>query len=207
MKKNTDNIGLILLAAGASRRLGTPKQLLHFQNETLLKRTVKIALDSGCRPVIVVLGANAEKLAGEIEKLDVEIVENTEWKHGMGTSIRVGIKRFSDNYPNASGVILMVCDQPFVSVDLIENMVRNFHSSNAPIVASSYGDTIGVPALFSRSIFPELMQLMTDNGAKKIIYEHQENVIKIPFEAGGIDVDTEQDYLNLMKSDECDFEK
>jgi molybdenum cofactor cytidylyltransferase len=202
MEKTTGNIGIVLLAAGASRRLGKPKQLLRFQNETLLKRTVKIALDSNCRPVIVVLGANAERLALEIEEFDVEIVANTEWEHGMGTSIRVGIKRFSENHPNASGVILMVCDQPFVSVDLIEKMVRNFQLSNAPIVASFYGDTMGVPALFSRCIFPELMLLEADNGAKKIIYKHRENVIKIPFEVGSIDIDTEQDYLSLIKTEE-----
>jgi molybdenum cofactor cytidylyltransferase len=207
MEKNSENIGLILLAAGASKRLGKPKQLLQFQNETLLKRTVKIALDSCCHPVIVVLGANAEKLAGEIEEFDIEIVENTEWEHGMGTSIRIGTKRFSENNPNALAVVLMVCDQPFVSVDLIEQLVRNFQLTNAPIVASSYGETIGVPAVFSRQIFSELMLLEADNGAKKIIYEHGENVVKIPFEAGIIDVDTEQDYLNLMKSVEANFEQ
>lgn len=201
MEKNTENIGLILLAAGASKRLGKPKQLLQFQNETLLKRSVKIAHDSCCHPVIVVLSANAEKLALEIEEFNVEIVVNTESEHGMGTSIQIGTKYFSENHPDISGVILMVCDQPFVSVDLIEKMVRSFRQTNALIVASSYRDTIGVPALFSRLIFTELMQLTADDGAKKIIYKHRENVINIPFEAGAIDVDTEQDYLNLIKTE------
>jgi molybdenum cofactor cytidylyltransferase len=206
MEKTTDNIGLILLAAGASKRLGKLKQLLHFSGETLLQRAVKTALASECRPLIIVLGANAEKLAREIEEFDVELVENTEWENGMGTSIQIGIKHFSENYPNAAAVVLMVCDQPFVSVDLIEQLVRSFRRTNAPVTASSYGNTVGVPALFSRKLFPELMQLKADNGAKKIIYEHRENVIKIPFEEGLIDVDTEQDYLNLMKSVKSDFE-
>ena len=199
MEKTTDNIGIILLAAGASKRLGKPKQLLQFQNETLLKRSAKIALDSHCHPVIVVLGANAEKLRVEIEAFDVEIVENADWEHGMGTSIQIGIKRFSENYPNASGVVVMVCDQPFVSADLIEQLVKSFRQTSAPIIASSYGETIGVPALFSRQIFPELMLLEADNGAKKIIYKHRKNVVMIAFEAGATDVDTEQDYSNLIK--------
>lgn len=207
MEKTTDNIGLILLAAGASKRLGKPKQLLQFQNETFLKRSVKIALDSVCHPIIVVLGANAEKLTDEIKEFDVEIVENKEWENGMGTSIQIGMKRFLENYPNASAVVSMVCDQPFVSVDLIEQLVKVFRLTGAPIVASAYGETVGVPALFSRRIFQELMLLKADNGAKKIIYEHRKNVVKIPFEAGVTDVDTEQDYLNLIKSSKSDFEQ
>ena len=197
METTTESIGLILLAAGASKRLGKPKQLLQFQNETLLKRSVKIALDSGCHPVIVVLGANAEKLKDEIVEFDVEITENPVWENGMGTSIQIGMQSLSENHPNASAVVLLVCDQPFVSVELLEQLIENFRLTNAPIVASAYGDTMGVPALFSRQIFAELMLLEADNGAKKIIYEHRQNVVKIPFEAGTIDVDTEQDYLNL----------
>lgn len=207
MEKKPDNIGLILLAAGASKRLGKPKQLLQFQNETLLKRSVKIALGSGCHPVIVVLGANAEKLSSEIEEFDVEIVENAKWEHGMGTSIRIGVKRFSENFPNASGAVVMVCDQPLVSVDLIKQLVKSFRRTSAPIIASSYGETIGVPALFSRQIFPELLTLKKDNGAKKIIYKHRENIVKIAFEAGVIDVDTEQDYLKLLTTTKSDFEQ
>jgi len=199
MEKTTDNIGLILLAAGASKRLGKPKQLLQFNGETLLQRAVKTALASDCHPVIVVFGANAEKLIGEIEEFDIEVAENPNWENGMGTSVQIGMESLSKNYPNASGVVLMVCDQPFVSVDLLKQLSENFRLTNAPIVACSYEDTIGVPALFSRQFFPELMALKADNGAKRIIFEHRENVFKIPFEAGVIDIDTEQDYLNAKK--------
>lgn len=202
VKKTVDNIGLILLAAGASKRLGKPKQLLRFRGETLLGRIVKTALASDCRPIIVVLGARAEKLKPEIEEFDVKIFENSDWEKGMGTSIRIAAESLLEDFPETSGAILTVCDQPFVSTELIEQMTENFRSSEALIVACSYNNTLGVPALFRRRLFPELAALESDEGAKKIIYKHLENVVEVPFEAGVFDVDTEQDYLNLIKSDE-----
>ena len=199
MKNSPENIGIIILAAGASNRLGKPKQLLQFEGETLLKRAVRTALASRCRSVIVVLGAQAENPKREIAEFDVEIVENPNWENGMGTSIQIGLKSLLMIHPDVSGVILTVCDQPFVSANLISQIVESFQTTNAPIVACSYEDTIGVPALFSRQFFPEFMALKADNGAKKIIFEHREKVIEIPFEAGAIDIDTEQDYLNAKK--------
>jgi molybdenum cofactor cytidylyltransferase len=201
MIKSVDNIGLILLAAGASRRLGKPKQSLQFEGETLLRRAVKTALASDCQSVIVVLGANAEKLELEIEEFDAHIIKNPDWERGMGTSIQIGLEELLKRQPKISGVILAVCDQPFVSVGLLKQLTENFRLTNAPIIACAYGETLGVPTLFSRNLFSELLTLKADNGAKKIIYKHREKVIKIPFEAGALDIDTEQDYLNLIESD------
>lgn len=199
LKNSTEKIAVIVLAAGESKRLGKPKQSLYFQGETLLKRAVKAAVNSPCRPVIVVLGANAQTLKPAIEALDVEIVENSDWKNGMGSSIRSALKKLLENYSDAAGVILTVCDQPFVSAQLLAELVEKFLATDAPIVACAYGETIGVPALFSRRLFPELLALKAGHGAKKIIYEHLENVVEIVFEAGAIDVDTERDYLNLIE--------
>lgn len=201
MEKIAADIGLILLAAGKSSRLGKPKQLLRFRGETLLRRSVKSALASGCRPVIVVLGANAEMLKKEIEEFNVEIVENLIWENGMGTSIQSGVGALLKNNYDAAGAIIMTCDQPFVSVDLIKQIIKNFQRTNAPIVASSYGETVGVPTFFSRALFPELTALKADSGAKKIICAHRKTVLEIPFEAGATDIDTEEDYLNLIESD------
>ena len=205
MKDSNGKIGIVILAAGASKRLGKPKQLLVFEGETLLKRAVKTALASGCRPVIIVLGAETEKMKSQIEEFEIKIIENPDWQDGMGTSIQIGVRELSKIRPDISGAVLMVCDQPFVSVNLIARMVEKFRASDAPLVACSYGNTLGVPALFSRRLFPELLALNADKGAKKVIYEHLENVIEIPFEAGAIDVDTEQDYLNLIKFDTSDL--
>ncbi len=207
MRNSVENIGIIILAAGASKRLGKPKQLLVFQGETLLKRAVKTALASGCRPVIVVLGANGEILKPEIEAFNIEIAGNANWENGMGASIQAGVKKLLKICPDASGAILTVCDQPFVSADLISQLTKSFRATDAPIIACSYNETIGVPALFSHRLFPELIALKADNGAKKIIYKYKKNVIEIPFESGATDVDTEQDYLNLIDLEEYDFGK
>lgn len=200
MEKISAQIGLILLAAGQSKRLGRPKQLLEFRGETLIDRSIKTALDSICRPIIVVVGANAENLRGEIGKFDVELIENPEWEKGMGTSVKIGVRTLLQNYPKASGAVLTVCDQPFVSSALINRLAEIFQTSDAPIIASSYENTLGVPALFGRDLFDELANLNADEGARKIIDGHREKVFKIPFGAGAIDVDTEQDYQNLIKS-------
>lgn len=199
MRNSAENIGVIILAAGASKRLGRAKQTLRFQDETLLKRAAKTALASACRPVIVVLGADAEKLKPEIEEFETEIAENPDWENGMGSSIRAGLKKLLEIQPDVSGAVLMVCDQPFVSAEIIDELTEVSRATNAPIVACAYGETIGVPALFSRNLFPELMTLEPNGGAKKLIYKYKENIVAIPFEAGAIDVDTEQDYLNLVK--------
>ncbi len=201
MKTPVDNIGLILLAAGASKRLGKPKQSLYFKGETLLRRAVKTALASDCHPVIIVLGANAKNLEREIKEFDVEIIENPDWEKGMGSSIQIGLEKLLKIYPEVSGVILAVCDQPFVSAGLLKQLTENFRLTDAPVIACAYGETLGVPTLFGRNLFSELITLKADNGAKKIIYKHLEKVIKIPFEAGALDIDTEQDYLNLIESD------
>jgi molybdenum cofactor cytidylyltransferase len=205
MQKTVENIGLIVLAAGASKRLGRSKQLLRFQGETLLKRSIKNALDSDCRLVIVVLGANAETLRLEIEEFDVEIAENLDWENGMGTSIKIGLEKLLEMQPDISGAILTVCDQPFVSANLINRLVKNFLENNVPVVACSYDNTIGVPALFSRELFSELADLDSEGGAKKIIYKYKENMIEIPFQSGMTDIDTEDDYLKLLNSGEQRF--
>lgn len=204
MRGNNDKIGIILLAAGESKRLGKPKQLLEFNGETLLGRAVKTALATGCRPVVVVLGANAGKLRDEIENTAAIIIENTNWEKGMSSSIKTGLKFLQTAAPDISGTILMVCDQPFVSVELIEQLIGNFRQSNAPIVAATYGETIGVPALFSRRLFPELLNLESDGGAKKLIHKHREKVVRVSFPKGVIDVDTAEDYLNLTRA-KADF--
>src|SRR5690349_780585 len=109
-----NKIGLIILAAGASTRLGTPKQILKFKGETLLRRIAREATSSVCRPVVVVLGCEFERLKCELTNLDVHIIENSEWEEGMASSIRAGIKKLLEINGSAEAVVLTVCDQPFV---------------------------------------------------------------------------------------------
>ncbi len=197
MAMPTDSIGVILLAAGASARLGEPKQLLVFQGATLLRRQAKIALAASAS-VVVTLGSRIEILRKEIEDLPVAIVENEDWKSGMSGSIRIGLKKLIDD-DSLKAVILMVCDQPFVDETLLAKLIAGFYETDAPIVACAYRNTLGVPALFHRKLFPELLALDARTGAKRLIKKYHAQTAAVSFPEGAFDVDTPTDYENLMK--------
>ena len=191
-------IGIILLAAGASVRLGEAKQLLEFDNQTLLRRSAETALKvSDC--VVITLGARSEILRREIEDLPVKIVENEYWDAGMGGSVRIGLATLIEKAENLKGVIIMVCDQPFVSRDCLEKLIAKFKETNAPIVACEYSNTLGVPVLFSANIFPELLALEFSHGAKTLIKKHRQQVVSVAFPEGAFDIDTPEDYERLLK--------
>lgn len=192
-------VGLIILAAGASTRMGTPKQLLRYGQQSLIRHVVEIAIASVCHPVIVVLGAYAECIQPEIEPLQIHPVANPDWPQGMSTSIRVGLETLNTLNPNAESVVLMLCDQPFVCPQLINQLVAEYQTSLKPIVASEYAANLGVPALFSRSLFPQLLTLTGVSGAKQLIKKYAQDVLAVPFPKGFIDLDTPQDYQQLLQ--------
>ena len=201
-KPGSTNIGLILLAAGESSRLGRPKQLLLFNGKTFLQHTIQVAKASNAQQIIVVLGAHADSIEKETEGIDVRIVKNSEWEEGMASSIRCGVKAFTEITSEAQGVILMVCDQPFVTASLLNELINAHQTTGKSIVACSYENTFGPPALFHRSLFEELLQLKGDVGARGIVRQHTEDVEVIPFPKGIYDVDTETDYEKIMSNRE-----
>jgi molybdenum cofactor cytidylyltransferase len=119
----------------------------------------------------------------------------------MAASIRSGIADIEKN-DLVSSVIILLCDQPFVNAELIEDLQQKQIETGKKIVACSYQNTIGVPALFDKLLFDELFALAGNEGAKKIIKEHPNDVATIPFEMGGIDIDTFEDYERLMNSED-----
>src|SRR5262245_12782516 len=124
MKKKSDasrsqgeSIGAVILAAGASSRMGTSKQLLKFGGQTLLRRAALAAQEAGCNPVVIVTGARAEEMDEELHELDLREVNNPEWESGMGSSIRAGVQAILKANDKISALVLMLCDQPFVTSD------------------------------------------------------------------------------------------
>ena len=190
--------GIILLAAGASTRLGKPKQNLFYQGQTLLQHAIQAALETKLKPVILVLGAHADTINPGIEILDLHLIINPDWAEGMGSSIRIGLTELLKTQPAIKQVILMVCDQPFVSADLLMQLVEAKGNNAEAIVASAYKNTVGTPVLFPRKYFPELLTLNGQVGAKKLLFRHQDFVIPIPFPEGDFDIDTMQDYEALQ---------
>ncbi|MEM9510260.1 MAG: nucleotidyltransferase family protein [Cyanobacteria bacterium P01_E01_bin.35] len=197
-KKGKNAIAAIILAAGASRRMGRPKQLLPYRGQTLLSYVTECAIASPCNSVIVILGANANKIEPEIAQLPIKIVKNLEWNEGISSSISCGITYIKEQSLNIDGVIILTCDQPFISPEVIEKLINTYNLTDKLMIASSYKETLGIPALFDRSLFSELMELKGDRGAKKIINKYPNLVHILDFSQGEIDLDTFKDYQQLI---------
>ena len=188
---------IIILAAGKSSRLGHPKQLLPFKGKSLINHCIKTAKKVSAH-VLVITGAERMRIESEIKDDAVLVVHNPEWEEGMASSIRHGLSYLTENLQNITSVILMVCDQPFVSAELLHNLIVEKEKTSKSIVASSYSEIAGTPVLFDKSIFPELMELRGDIGARKIITRHKDNLATVAFPLGNVDMDTAEDYRKLM---------
>jgi CTP:molybdopterin cytidylyltransferase MocA len=174
------SVAAIVLAAGASRRLGEPKQLVRLGKETLLERIVRICHDAGCTPVVVVLGAAADLLREQCALSDANIVVNEEWAQGMGTSIRAGARALG----NMEGCLIVTCDMPAVSAEHLQKLMRV-----GDLAASAYAGRQGVPAYFPRATVGELLKLRGDQGARDLL--KQARPVELAY--GELDIDTAED--------------
>src|SRR5438270_12953818 len=138
-------VAAVILAAGESARLGKPKQFLKFGGETLLRRIVEAASDADCAPIIVVAGSGSDGVREEVQTANADVVENENWKRGIGTSIRAGVQHLIDNVNEVDAAVLLVCDQPFVNAEIIRQLCALHLRTRKAIVASYYADTLGVP--------------------------------------------------------------
>ena len=181
--------------------MATPKQLLVYEGQTLIRRAVETALASVCRPVVVVLGANASAVGTELE-LPVIVTRNREWETGMGSSIRAGLEAALAADADVDAVVVMLCDQPFVTAELIDTLIERRRETGKTIVGTEYRGTRGVPALFARGLFVELSALSGHEGARQIIRNHPDDTAVVPFVGAAIDIDTPQDYEALCVADE-----
>lgn len=195
-KKETsqDYFAVLVLAAGSSSRMGRSKQLLDVWGTPLLRRSVQAALGVTSGKVIVVLGSNENAHRDILNDLPVDIVVNHYWKDGMGSSIKTGLHYIVHDHGDAKGVLIMVCDQPALTSSHLNTLIDRFLRSDKKIIASSYEDTLGVPAVFGRSYFSNILMLRDDQGAKKIIEQFADQAESVPFAAGVIDLDTMADY-------------
>jgi molybdenum cofactor cytidylyltransferase len=205
-------VGIVVLAAGGSTRLGRPKQLVPFRGVTLLRHAVEVALGAAARPadaggparsgavrrhpVVVVIGAEGARTRTELAGLRVLVVDNQRWREGLSTSLRAGLTGL-DATADPDAALFTTCDQPHVSPELLRSLVLAYEHSRPPIVACVYGGAIGVPALFDRSLFTELRELQGDAGAKRVIEAHRRDTVTVPFPGGEVDIDTAEDAARL----------
>lgn len=189
-------MGLVVLAAGNSSRLGEPKQLLRYQNRTLLAHAIQAGMDAGCSPLVVVLGYAAERMRPEIEKFPAEIAINEKWETGMGSSLRRGIESLEkDDLVEAALVTL--CDQPKVDGMALKRLLTAWGERKEQMVAARYGETFGVPAVFPRKYFSALKQLPQSVGAKQLLRGDAGEVFGVELEGAAVDIDTRADLEQL----------
>lgn len=201
IESNSLSVGAVILAAGSSSRMGFAKQTLQFKGHSLLRRSTLAALGAACSPVVAVIGANAELCRRELDQLDVWEAFNPNWETGMASSIRVGIEVLVKMAPDVAAAALLLCDQPYVSSHVISSLVAAHHATGRPVIASTYAGSFGVPALFSRTLFPELTELEGISGAKEIIKRHASEAHFLQFPEGAVDVDTPHDFSCLVAQD------
>ena len=200
MKKENQNIVTVVLAAGASTRMRSPKQLLNWGNSTLLEHTINTVLELNSSEVVVVLGANFEIIQSEISKYPVTVLNNTSWKVGLGKSIAVAVEYIQKLNYKVDGVMIVLADQPLINSRFLGELCNAFNPNNNQIITTSYKNgKRGVPVIFDKYYFEELMLLNDDDGARTLLktYANSVNSLKPQFE--NLDIDSKEDYNYLHK--------
>ncbi len=203
----------VILAAGGSTRMGSPKQLLMFEGRTLLQRAVDAVASLPVMEITVVLGANADRIKPVLKypegpgsnasdpavrrnsETGFRIAINPDWNLGMGSSIRVGVVETFNRHPDLDAILITLCDQPRVNTAALSKLFIRFEQGDCPAVAAVYAETVGVPAVFGRSTFDALLNLNPTGGAKSILAGP--GVAVVPMPEAAIDVDTPDDFARL----------
>lgn len=195
------NTAIIILAAGASSRMGAPKQLLLVDGKTLIKRICETAMDTPCHPIVTVLGANRNLIRQETERMPITVIDNPQWENGMSSSIKMGLAGAYMTEKAIEAAIFLTVDMPYVSAELINKMIEKADSDEKiEIVACKYDSQMGIPVLFKRSLFTDLLELTGDEGAKKVVIKNKDKTAFIDFPEGKLDLDTIDEYRNFVSN-------
>lgn len=196
----SSNIAIVILAAGASSRMGTPKQLLNWGDNTLLSHAVKSALATSASDVYVVLGANFNSIEKEIKKFPIAVLKNEEWQLGLGKSIAFASDHMLKFKPETEGMLIVLADQPLIDTNYLNKMMDDFVVDEQQIIATAYNEKKkGVPVLFDRVYFDELTKLRNDKGAQELLKNHEFFVKTLKPPVKNVDLDSKEDYETLHK--------
>jgi molybdenum cofactor cytidylyltransferase len=181
-----------VLAAGASSRMGQPKQLLDWGGKPMVRHVVEQVRKAGLE-AFAVLGCQAEQVCLALEGSGARLVINADWEQGLGSSLRAGLAAVPDE---VGGIVFVHADQPRLTPDLLAALVARFRASRAPIVLPAYGERRGPPVLFARALFGELAQARGDEGGRGIIQRYAAQVAIVPVQEPDVlnDIDTWQEY-------------
>ena len=189
-------ISVILLAAGKSKRMGRPKQLLPFRGSTVLEQIIKNLSETNLDELIVVTGYQAERIAQKITDKQVKIALNREFQQGIGSSIKCGLAQVSDR---SDAIMIVLGDQPLIEKNTIDPLIQTFSVTDQGILVPIYSGIRGHPVIFDVKYKDELLRLPDDVGGRKLIKEHPEDVLKIEVDSESViaDIDTRGDWISL----------
>lgn len=196
--KKISTITILLLAAGESSRLGEPKQLLNFDGKMLLQHFIDISINSLAESVILILGAYGQTIQNKLDAQKIHVVHNLNWKDGLSSSISVGLNCALELNPQTEAVVLVLCDQPYLTTAILNEIINKHINSDKPIVNCQYSYTNGPPTLFHKRMFSHLRDLESSHGAKSVVSKFIQEVASIEFPNGHIDIDTRTDYTNFI---------
>lgn len=193
------NVAGLVLAAGGASRFGRPKQLVVWQDETLIRRVVQSAHDGGCASVAVVVGDEHTAIEEALRRTACELVPHPQWRLGLGSSIRRGVRHFLEKPEPPDALVLLACDQPFLDAGVVQALIARWQETRRETVASRYAGTLGVPALFDRARFDALLALPDESGAKPLLQDSSSVVAEVAFPEGAIDIDTPADLEHTLE--------
>lgn len=201
MMESPSHIAIVVLAAGASKRMGSPKQLLKWGDGTLIGNAIETVSKLASNELIVVLGAHYELIKNVIQTSPVTILNNENWEKGLGSTIAFAVEYLQNSKSNVDGVLITLCDQPLITADFLNLFISKFQSGKNQILATSYGnDKQGVPVLFDKVYFNDLEKLNSDEGAKEILKKYRSSVETLTPPMDNKDLDTSEEYMSLYQA-------
>ena len=193
------NYATIILAAGQSSRLGRAKQLLIWQGKSFVEHTFDLASTVVSeKQIIIVTGGRKELVEEHLIEKGLPFIHNPNWEEGMGSSIRVGVNHLLQAVPNIDGILIMVCDQVKIQSTDLQNLLNAHQANQDKVIAAQYLGRVGVPAVFPQTWFSVLSTLEGDRGARFLLRKRPDEVISIDLPNAAFDVDTEEDYRELL---------
>jgi molybdenum cofactor cytidylyltransferase len=191
-------LAIAILAAGASKRMGRPKQLLSLRGKSLVQHAVDVAKETRETPIFLIVGANHEQVEAAVQADGVTFVYNSDWQEGMSSSIRAAVKKAAGY---AQALLFLNCDQPLITADSLNQLIARFHPIERPLVAARYNGVIGSPAIFSHIFFNKLLELKGDAGAKSVLREFEGQLTTVDVPDAALDIDTEGDWRVITQTD------
>ena len=194
MPEHNPKLAIVILAAGASRRFGSPKQLARWQESSLLQRAITVASALLDCDVSVVLGAHVESIKAQIDLSAINCIHNDAWASGMASSIRAAVTALCEDY---DALLFIAADQAGLDAQSLNRLFNAWRRQPGKPACASFGNEVGIPAIFPRAYYPELMALEGDRGGKRILLAHDAELVRVNLPEAAIDIDVPADLENL----------